>query len=156
MEINYLKTMKSNPVIVGAKNEGIIESQIIKMEQFSKNRFPNSYREFLFLGGKNNNIFQSSSSSSFNTFKNLRECVENVLTEDNYKIEKDFWVISALDGGEQFHFFFYDEGENPPVYYYCSYLDEWENERGEGVPGFKKINNTFSEFVEKKIKALKS
>lgn len=80
------------------------------MEKFSKNKFPISYHEFLFL---------------------------------------------ALDGGEQFHFFFYDEGENPPVYYYCSYLDEWENESGEGMPGFKKVNDTFSEYIEKKIKALK-
>ncbi|WBV59455.1 SMI1/KNR4 family protein [Chryseobacterium camelliae] len=148
--------MKANPDIIGEKNDGINESQIVEMEKFSKNKFPDSYREFLFLGGKNNNIFQSASSSSFNRFKSLRESVENVLTEDNYKIEKDFWVISSLDGGEQFHFFFYDEGENPPVYYYCSYLSEWENENGKGTPGYKKISDTFSEYLEKKIKALKS
>jgi hypothetical protein len=156
MEIKYLKIMKANPTIAGEKNEGIIESQIIEMEKFSKNKFPDSYREFLFLGGKYNNIFQSSSSSSFNRYKNLRESVDKVLVDDNFKIEKDFWVISSLDGGEQFHFFFYDQGENPPVYYYCSYLDEWESENGEGAPGYKQISSTFSEYLEKKIKVLKS
>ncbi|GAB0154998.1 hypothetical protein CHRYSEOSP005_02580 [Chryseobacterium sp. Alg-005] len=146
--------MKDNSSINNESNEGITREQIEKMESFAQNKFPDSYREFLYLGGESNNVIQFSESSSFSIYENLRSSVERVLSDNQFKMEKDFWVISSLDGGEQFHFFFFDEGDNPPVYYYCSYLDEWEN--SESKPGYKKINNSFSEYIEKKIKGIKS
>ncbi|KQS94309.1 hypothetical protein [Chryseobacterium sp. Leaf394] len=56
MEIEYLKLMKKNPEIDDRINEGIIEKQIAEMELFAKHKFPDAYREFLFLGGENDNV----------------------------------------------------------------------------------------------------
>lgn len=156
MDIQYLKIMKNNPLVGDEENEGITKQQITEMEAFANHKFPDAYREFLYMGGHNNNVTQFSDSSGYLFYQKLRKSVDLVLQEDDFKIERDFWVIAALDGGQQFDFFFYDEGENPPIYYYCSYLGEFDdNISGEG-PGIKKISDFFTKYVEKRIKAHKA
>ena len=62
--------------------------------------------------------------------------------------------ICDLDGGEQFHFFYFndpdpdaEDPENPPVYAsYPVYLED-------GYPLKEKIADSFSDYIESRIRA---
>ncbi|WP_452602936.1 SMI1/KNR4 family protein [Pontimicrobium sp. MEBiC06410] len=125
MNINYLNLMKNTPEIFGSKNRGISE------------------QEFLFLAGGYCNI----DISSLDYDKESQNNVKKTLEKANLKIEgREFWVISELDGGEQFDFFHFNDPENPPVYVsHPAYLDE-------GGDLKRKIANSFSEFIDNIIK----
>jgi hypothetical protein len=148
MNINYLNLMKNTPEIFGSKNRGISEQEILDFEEKHNITFPKSYKEFLFLAGGYCNI----DISSLDYDKEIQNNVKKTLKKANLKIEGgEFWVISELDGGEQFDFFHFndpdaEDPENPPVYVsHPAYLDE-------GGDLKRKIANSFSEFIDNIIK----
>ncbi|WP_397364144.1 SMI1/KNR4 family protein [Olleya sp. R77988] len=150
MNINYLNLMKNTPEIFGSKNRGISEQEISQFQEKYSIAFPKSYQEFLFLAGGYCNINVSSLDYDYESQNN----VKNTLEKNNLKIEGgEFWVISELDGGEQFHFFYFndpdaEDPENPPVYVsHPAYLDE-------GGDLKRKIANSFSEFIDNIINKL--
>ncbi len=69
-----------------------------------------------------------------------------------FSLQKDFWVFADMEGGEQFHFFYFDEGDDPPVYWYCSYHI---NDKGEDYAGVIDLKRSFTEHINKQIDVAK-
>ena len=154
MEITYLKKMQKTPRIGDKENRGATEEMINGLEAKLNVAFPISYREFLFLGGRRNNFlgmdggFYKTKEDEPYYIEEQQQLAAAQLSEMGYKIEKPFWVIADLDGCEQFHYFHFDEGDNPPVYFYCSYMPQDDDT---DKPEHEKIANSFSEYVENLI-----
>lgn len=154
MEINYLKKMGETPRIGDRINKGVTEEMIANLEAKLNITFPIAYREFLFLGGRYNNIlamdggFYKRGENRQYYIEEQQQLAVEQLHEMGYKIEKPFWVIADLDSCEQFHYFHFDEGDNPPVYFYCSYMPQNDNT---DKPAHEKIANSFSEYIDKRI-----
>ncbi|WP_452602934.1 SMI1/KNR4 family protein [Pontimicrobium sp. MEBiC06410] len=152
MNIQYLQLMKDTQKIFERTNIGV---DIQEIEQFQNQQnvlFPKAYQEFLILGGKRCNLGLSNTMLDYDL--ESQNNVKRILKNNNLKIEGgEFWVISELDGGEQFHFFYFNDSEaedpeNPPVYVsHPAYLDEEGDLK-------RKIANSFSEFIDEIINEL--
>ncbi|WP_452602933.1 SMI1/KNR4 family protein [Pontimicrobium sp. MEBiC06410] len=150
MNIEYLQLMKNTPNVFNITNEGVSEEDILKFEEDYQVMFPKAYKEFLYLAGKYCNLGIDNCQLDYNL--ESQNNVKKTLKKANLKIEGgEFWVISELDGGEQFDFFHFndpdaEDPENPPVYAsHPAYLDE-------GGDLKRKIANSFSEFIDNIIK----
>ncbi len=145
MEIQYLTKMKNNPKIGRWENRGISEQKIEKLEQDFKIKFPQAYKEFLFLGGEFQNCIDWNTNYQYLdwTQTNLKESMDDV----NLKLTPNF--IFADYNRDQCLFFFLDEGDNPPVYIYAEEKFH-KNEKGEYVY-YVKTNNSFSDFIDECI-----
>lgn len=158
MDVEYMKKMQKNPRILGRQNEGATEEMIAELEAKLNVSFPVSYREFLLLGGQDNNFlgmdggFYKSKEDEIYYIEEQQQLAAAQLSEMGYKIDKPFWVIADLDGCEQFHFFHFDEGDNPPVYFYCSYMPQPDNS---DKPEHRKISNSFTKYVDRMIEHTK-
>jgi len=159
MEVQYLTLMLETKQIFGITNEPVKEEDIIALQEKLDIMFPKAYQEFLFIGGNSSNMINSDHGfyhplrDDLNYMEEIQERVSKFLKGEGLEIEGgDFWVICELDGGEQFHFFYFDDpdaldAENPPVYAsFPAYLDE-------GLSLKKKIADTFSQYIDDKIKA---
>jgi hypothetical protein len=153
MEIKYLKKMLKTPVIDDEENEGISEVKINEIEQAIGKKFPTAFREFLYLGGNDANMIADMNNGCFigerNWWKEMQQNCTKEIKEEGVEAEKDFWAFAELDGGEQFHFIYFDDGEDPPVYYYCSYHDN--EDFTEEYAGIIKMNEKFSDYVNEAI-----
>lgn len=151
MEITYLNLMKNTPVINNKTNYGKTEEEIENFQLNFSINFPKSYLEFLFIGGDYCNL--SIPNSQLDFMDETQEAIKTKLSNEKLELEGgDFWVVSELDGGESFHFFYFndpdaEDPENPPVYgSYPAFLDE-------GYSLKEKLADSFSEYIEAKIKA---
>ena len=154
MEIKYLKKMQKTPVIDGEENEGVIESEIDKLEKQIGKVFPIAFKEFLFLGGNRANMLIDMDNGLFYQdksphWKEMQENSKTEMAEMGIKPDKDFWVFASLDGGEQCHLFYFDDGDDPQVYYYCSYHDN--EDFTEEYAAIEKMNYSFSEYINEQI-----
>jgi SMI1 / KNR4 family (SUKH-1) len=153
MEIKYLTLMSKTPQIADEENYGITEDEITMVESEAKKKFPKAYREFLFLGGKGANMigdlnhWVSSYDGEEKYWLERQEIAKEQAEEDGIKIDRDYWVFADY-GREQWHFFYLDEGDDPPVYFYCSYFDD---DDGNEYPGIERINDSFSEYINEAI-----
>lgn len=150
--VKYLELMKENDVINGERNEPVKEEDINALELKIGKSFPKAYKEFLSLGGEFANMI-SSINHSFTYALERQVYTKNFIKKEKLEIEGgDYWVICELDGGESFHFFYFndpdaEDPENPPVYgSYPAFLDE-------GYSLKEKLADSFSEYIEAKIKA---
>ena len=160
MNIEYLQLMDSTKRIFGEENEPVKENDITCLEQKLTKTFPKAYREFLFLGGDGANMmgglnfgFYQGDTYAGDVMVEMQNYVKAFLKEEKLVIEGgEFWVIGDLDGGESFHFFYFNDPdavdpENPPVYAsYPAYLED-------GYPLKEKIADSFSQYIEDKIRA---
>lgn len=153
MDIKYLKKMLKVSSIDDEDNEGISEIQISEIEQAIGKKFPIAFKEFLFLGGNEANMIADMDNGCFigerMYWKEMQQYCQEEMEQEGVKPEKDFWAFAALDGGEQFHFFYFDDGEDPPVYYYCSYHDN--EDFTEEYAGIIKMNDKFSDYINEAI-----
>ena len=147
--------MGKTPRIGSKENVGVTEGVIEALEAKIDKTFPIAYREFLFLGGVRANMladmdkgFYRRETGSPYYIEEQQQLASEQLQEMSYKIEKPFWVIADLDSCEQFHYFHFDEGDNPPVYFYCSYMPQSDNT---DKPAHEKIANSFSEYIDNLI-----
>ena len=159
MEIQYLKLMQSTEVVRGEKNEPVKEEDIVALEAKIEKKFPKAYREFLFLGGDSPNMmgnvnigFYDPGAGDMFGMEVIQENVNKTLIREDLTIEGgEIWAICDLDGGEQFHFFYFndpdaEDPENPPVYgCYPVFIEEDD-------PIKKKLADSFSEYIDKKIR----
>ncbi|WP_452602931.1 SMI1/KNR4 family protein [Pontimicrobium sp. MEBiC06410] len=150
MDIQYLQLMKDTPKIFERINIGVKELEIQQFQNEQNVIFPKAYQEFLNIGGNRCNLGITNTTLEYSLERQNE--IKKTLEKANLKIEGgDFWVISELDGGEQFDFFYFndpdaEDPENPPVYAsHPAYLDE-------GGELKRKIANSFSEFIDNIIK----
>lgn len=157
MEITYLNLMQQTPRIGAEQNAGVDEATITELEKRAGVSLPQAYREFLFIGGREANMLGDMDGGFYKREPNRPYYIDeqqllaaNELKAVGYtQIDKPFWVIADLDGCEQFHFFFLNEGDNPPVYMYCSYMPQHDdNERPQHI----KIHHSFTDYIEHLIK----
>ena len=152
MTIQYLTLMQEHPRLGGITNQGVSKEVIEAYEKKYNISFPKAYKEYLFLGCVSSRVLGGINGGGFPEYKTRQQLsVKNLLKEKGLQIVGgDFWVTTDLDGGEQFHFFYFndpdaEDPENPPIYgSYPGYLDE-------GSQLKKKIANSFSEWVERLI-----
>lgn len=147
MEIKYLEKLKNAPKIREQKTKGVKESEISKIENRLKIKFPLAYREFLLLAGKDHGGLQLADGHTSieiladeRVLNNLKVSLENA----NLKIERPFWVISEQDSFEQFYFFYLDEDTEDPLVYGITY--------GSGDDSIiYSLHKSFSEFINSVI-----
>jgi SMI1 / KNR4 family (SUKH-1) len=153
MKIEFLGRMADTSEIEDEENYGISEAEIALLEQQNKRKFPKAYQEFLFLGGKGANMIAEMNHAVYSYdnqdsyWAERQQMAREQLTADKFQIDRDFWVFADY-GSEQWHFFYFDEGDDPPVYFYCSYFDDAE---GNEYPGIERLNDTFSGYINEEI-----
>lgn len=155
MEILYLKSLQNYPIINGYKNEGVLLTEIEKVEHQLNIKFPKVYREFLFLAGKlNNGLFGNAIEDNLDwAVEDFQQDAAEELSEANVDLGKPFWVFTSMNGTEVFDFFYLNESENPAVYSWSRY-DRKVLEQGLPI-GTRKLHNSFSEYVDAAIEAHK-
>ena len=134
MEFRYMTKMAKTPIIDDEDNEGMSDSERAEIETEFGKPFPRSYKEFLLLGGKGANIIADMDHSLLSIvtgepyWKDVRErCLES-MAEEKVDPKGDIWIFAAL-GSEQCHFFYFDDEEDPQIYFYCAFFDnEYETE----------------------------
>jgi hypothetical protein len=147
MNYIYLNKLKDWDEGKNWKQNKISESEITDLQSTFALSFPIAYKEFLLLSGgyfsscKINHEFDSIAERQIKTKEKLKEFGLEGL------IKKDFWVIGELDGCEYINYIYLDEGDNPPVY--ALSMEDYAEDSSEDY--FSKINDSFSEWIEKWI-----
>lgn len=126
----------------GCKLKGCSSSEIIRIEKFFNVQLPLYYRQFLSSMGKGAGRFMQGSSVFYNEIFDLREGGTRLLSDDNFKLLPENTFVFWMHQGYQFAFFYLNQGDNPPVYYY---------HEGEHYEDFEKKEDSFMDFLEKQL-----
>lgn len=108
---------------------------------------PKAYKEFLFLGGKYDNIINSFE-LSFDNLEYMQELAEARTNTENLTL-KNLWCFAEYGDADSFMFFFLNDGENPPVYNFIAEKGLLNDK--EELVSYKKLRDSFSEYIEKAI-----
>lgn len=156
MTIQYLAKLQANPVILDLDSDVPVDSEVehigcsIKEIEGVENRIgrklPQAYREYLFLAGKYNCLFDSGVNFGYEDIEDIQVLCRDFLAEKGYVINEDFWIIDSLHN-EQFHFFYFDEDDNPEVYHFSPYA---QNDKRYSN-GIRQSSRSFSAWIEDKI-----
>ncbi|MFT5921582.1 MAG: hypothetical protein ACJAU0_000131 [Flavobacteriales bacterium] len=155
MHITYFKKLAIQETLLNSnvhpmaayKPEGCSVVEIDALEVKMKVKFPQAYREYLFLMGEEHKLYWSGVEFSFSVMEELQEQALAVLEEEGYSLEHPFWVINAL-GYDQFHFFYFKDGDDPPVYHWLG-SDEKTYEGYSN--GMAKTADYFSAFIKEML-----
>jgi hypothetical protein len=114
--------------------------EVEELECWSGHRLPEAYREFLLWMGKGGGGFLQGSDCFYRDLKDLPSAVLELLEEDQFvgKLPENVFVF-FLHQGYQFNFFYFDDGDDPPIYWYL-----------EEIPArasFVQLYSCFSEFI---------
>jgi hypothetical protein len=114
--------------------------EVESLEQWSGHRFPEAYREFLLWMGHNGGGLLEGSDCFYHHLKVLPSYAQELLEEDQFVGNlPDKAFIFFMHQGYQFNFFYFDDGDDPPIYWYL-----------EEIPtrtSFTQLYSSFSEFV---------
>ncbi|KAB8152437.1 hypothetical protein EZY14_013575 [Kordia sp. TARA_039_SRF] len=150
MQIKFMQKLEEYLIENNMKDSsGIPVSEIESFEQKLNIQFPKAYKEYLELTGDGfRPISVSGLSIELFYLEEYYELAKVNLKEYGLEhlITKDFWVIGEIYGSLYINFIYLDEGDNPPVYG----LD-MENYEDYPENFFRKIADSFSEYVEKAI-----
>ena len=140
MEIKYLEVVRNNPRLNGFTNRPLTITQIEALEQTYNegNKFPQAFREYLFLAGDFNNF----------TFDDLGEGLDelqkiayNELNRTGQAVNRPFFAFDVYNS--QYSVIFLDETkEDPEVFLVSPYLA-----KGGSEPLIKSANWIFSKLV---------
>ena len=115
---------------------------VAKIEEFFKIELPAFYKEFLLTMGKSAGQFMRGNSVFYNEIFDLREGSIELLNENDFKELPENTFVFWMHQGYQFAFFYLDQGDNPPVYFYYE---------GKTKDNFELKENSFSNFLEKQL-----
>ncbi len=127
--------------------EGCSIEEIETLEKKMNVQFPQAYKEYLFFMGKEHRLYWSGVEFSFSLLEELQEQAQAVMNEEGYSLEHPFWVINAL-GYDQFHFFYFKDGDNPPVYHWLGSDESLYNGYANGIT---QVNKRFSSFIQEML-----
>ncbi|WP_299767422.1 SMI1/KNR4 family protein [uncultured Dokdonia sp.] len=120
MEIEYLKLLEKTPKNKpdGFTNKGVSISEIENLEKkYNKgNRFPKSYREFLFLAGKFCWFFHNGGE-----LDELIDYFQRDLLYSKIEMNRPI-VIYDTNSSDSYYFMYLDEGVEDPIVYYITVL----------------------------------
>ena len=100
---------EKHPKIGRFENKGISELEIAKLESEFKIKFPQAYKEFLFLGGKREFILEGwSTEAQYLDWiqANIKESMDDV----NLKLKPFLFLLNIIIINA---YFFLNDGENP-------------------------------------------
>ena len=144
MTIQHLKKLEQNKIIRNSKLEGVSESAIKQVEIRLNIKFPETYKEYLYLAGEYNGgliMFPGHNDLATLSSDLQQKYLKEQLSYANLKIDRPFWVFTEMDSFEQFLFFYLDEDSIDPEVYgvtYCKESDYYVYDLG----------NKFSEYVD--------
>lgn len=148
-EVKYMQGMVAhlnrNRSKKGWYIEGVAENDIEAVENKIGKNFPQAYREYLLIAGNDTPFIHISAFDYQFDYTVLKYDYNNAtrseLKKYNKEITRDYWVFVTC--GEVIFFFFFDEGDNPPVYLYFIQPDPPE------FPDYiTKRFNSFSDYIE--------
>ncbi len=148
MEIKYLEVVRNNPRINRFVNEPMTITEIEALEQIYNegNKFPQAFREYLFLAGNFNNF----------TFDDLGEGLDGLqkmayeeLDSTEQKVDRPFFAFDVYNS--QYSVIFLDETkEDPEVFLISPYLAKEGSQ-----PLIKPTNWIFSKLVAEGVRRKK-
>lgn len=122
---------------------GIPEDEIEKLEKSIQQRFPATYRKFLSLTGESFSCMPISEGFYYLQEHKVNNQAKINLKEYGISLKNDnFWVFAENEGAEVIFFFYFDEGDDPPVYV-CEMA---EKEEDPGYPYLRKLKEKLSDF----------
>ncbi len=96
---------------------GIPEVEIEKLENSIQQKFPATYRKFLLLTGRLFRFIPISEGFYYLQEYDINNLARKTLKEYGISLKSDnFWVFAENEGAEVIFFFYFDEGDDPPVY----------------------------------------
>lgn len=130
------------------------EVDISQLENIIGKKFPKAYREFLLscgesfdpISGLNLGFYPLANDHETRWIEVQQENAKENLAAYGFEhlLPKDYWVIVEMEGSDYIHYFFFDEGENPPVYGLS--MADYEEEPTEDF--FCKVSDSFSEYIQ--------
>lgn len=127
--------------------------EVEELEQWCGHRLPEAYREFLLWMGRSGGGFLAGSDYFYRHLKDLPAAALELLAEDQFagQLPANIFIF-FMHQGFQFNFFYFDDGDDPPVYWYIEEIPT-------GV-SFTRLYAHFSDFIlteiEGHIKAAES
>jgi hypothetical protein len=114
--------------------------EVEELERWKGHRFPEAYREFLLCMGRSGGGLLAGSDCFYRHLKDLPVYAEELLKEDQFvgKLPENIFIF-FMHQGYQFNFFYFDDGDDPPIYWYI-----------EEIPvrtQFVRLYAHFSEFI---------
>ncbi len=150
MELQYLQELLENKRIGYRELRGVSEDAILAAENKLGFKFPQVYREYLFLAGSHGGWISAGTDSLEELASDWhQEILEEVMADYGTVIDRPFWVFSENNGCEQFKFFFLDEGDDPLI----NYVDYHETDPSKQM--IEKTRIKFSQMVHFSIKGAK-
>lgn len=116
--------------------------QIAALEKDAGVTLPRQYREFLLAAGRGADGFFTGTDMYGSGLTGMNQDADDLLEENDeeFRLPPGVFVFS-MHQGYQFHYFFTDQGDDPPVHYYCE---------GEGPP--RQIAGSLSEYLLNSIR----
>ena len=93
--------------------------EVEELERWCGHRFPEAYREFLLWMGRSGGGFLAGSDCFYRHLKDLPAAALELLAEDQFtgQLPANIFIF-FMHQGYQFNFFYFDDGDDPPVYWY--------------------------------------
>jgi hypothetical protein len=126
----------------GCNLRGCSEREVAKIELFFKVKLPATYADFLLAMGKDAGDFMKGSSVFYDEVFDLRQWSSELLDENDFRPLPANTFVFWMHQGYQFAFFFIDDVDDPPVYYFSE---------GKTNDDFEKTGNAFTDFLEKQL-----
>jgi hypothetical protein len=93
--------------------------EVEDLERWSGHRFPEAYREFLLWMGRSGGGFLRGSDCFYRHLKDLPSFAQELLEEGQFADNiPEHTFIFYMHQGYQFNFFYFDDGDDPPIYWY--------------------------------------
>jgi hypothetical protein len=126
--------------LAGSQPTPCTREEVEELELLNGHRFPEAYREFLLWMGRGGGGFLQGSDCFYRDLKHLSSFAQELLEEDQFanQLPENVFVF-YMHQGYQFNFFYFDDGADPPVYWYL-----------EEIPtrtSFTQLYSSFSEFI---------
>ena len=115
MEIKFMRKLKSFLEKYPKEGMGIELKELNLLNKQTDKNFPLSYQEFLITSGSFFDLMANFGHRSIFSVERNQKARENMM-KFGVSIDRDFWVIAELDASMIIFFFYFDEGDNPPIY----------------------------------------
>ena len=131
----YLENKGCN--LIGCSNK-----EIAKIEDLYGIELPQTYKDYLLAMGKSADDYMKGSSVFYDEIFDLKDGSSRLLQENDFKSLPENAFVFWMHQGYQFAFFYLNEGDDPPVYFYY----EGANDRE-----FVRKEESLTDFLKKQI-----
>jgi len=123
------------------KLNGCRVGDVRRIEKHFNIVLPSEYKEFLYAMGRGADKFMLGSTAFYDRILHLKEDMVSTLEEKGKSFPDNIFVFWSHQG-YQFAFFYLNDGDNPPVYFYSE---------GGDFDDFRKVEESFTDFLTAQI-----